>query len=213
MNWTRDLAYIVGLFASDGCLYNDGRHMSFVSKDLEQVENFKRILNLTNKIGLKSSGRVTDTLYYNLQFGGKELYNFFLDIGLTQRKSLTMGELSIPNRFFGDFLRGCLDGDGFTLSYWSKQWPKSFVFYFGISSGSIKYLEWLQSKIKELYEAEGVIAKGTRGFNLKYGKYNSYLILNEMYHSKNVTCLSRKWFKIDQALGIIRSQQAGVSER
>lgn len=132
--------------------------------------------------------------------------SFFLDIGLTPNKSKTIGELLIPDKYFGDFLRGCLDGDGHTISYWDKVWPGSFVFYLGFTSGSKKYLEWLQSKIYKLYNAEGYINKDVRASTLKYAKYNSFPILNAMYHSKRVVCLSRKWFKIEAALGIISSQ-------
>ena len=45
IKWSPDFAYVIGLIATDGCLSTNGRHVIFVSKDLEQVENFKKILN------------------------------------------------------------------------------------------------------------------------------------------------------------------------
>ena len=54
--WDPNLAYCVGLLATDGCLYNDGRHISFVSADIQLVELFKNLLKLSNRISYKNSG-------------------------------------------------------------------------------------------------------------------------------------------------------------
>jgi hypothetical protein len=54
--WDANLAYCVGLIATDGCLYNDGRHVSFVSADIQLVQLFKNLMNLSNHIGYKTSG-------------------------------------------------------------------------------------------------------------------------------------------------------------
>lgn len=40
IEWSADFAYAIGLLASDGCLYNDERHINFTSKDIEQINNF-----------------------------------------------------------------------------------------------------------------------------------------------------------------------------
>ena len=55
--WRPELAYCVGLLASDGCLINDGRHIDITSADRSQIENFKKALRITHiKTGLKTSG-------------------------------------------------------------------------------------------------------------------------------------------------------------
>jgi len=48
--WTPNLAYAIGLIASDGCLSLDGRHISFKSLDRELVKKFKFALGVKNKI-------------------------------------------------------------------------------------------------------------------------------------------------------------------
>src|SRR3989344_3315672 len=85
--WTANLAYCVGLIATDGCLYNDGRHIDFTSADLQLVTLFKNLMKLSNKIGDKkgSSGNKSP----HIQFGNVGLYKWLLSIGLTPRKSLT----------------------------------------------------------------------------------------------------------------------------
>ena len=39
-NWSAELAYAVGLIATDGCLSKDKRHIDFTSKDKELIKTF-----------------------------------------------------------------------------------------------------------------------------------------------------------------------------
>ena len=54
---------------------------------------------------------------HRLQWRDRELYGWLTDIGLTPRKSLTLGPLTVPDEYFADFFRGCIDGDGTILVY------------------------------------------------------------------------------------------------
>jgi len=63
IKWTPDLAYVVGLITSDGCLYNDGRHLSITSKDRDLLNTVKKILGLKVKIGYKTSGFSDKNIY------------------------------------------------------------------------------------------------------------------------------------------------------
>src|SRR3972149_1568778 len=103
MVWSSDFAYAIGLLTTDGNLSSDGRHISLVSKDLEQIENFKRILKLKNKISLRGSTYSKSRKYYSLQYGDVKLYRFYLSIGLHPNKSRTLNEIYIPDKYFADF--------------------------------------------------------------------------------------------------------------
>lgn len=207
MLWSNDFAYAVGLITTDGSLSIDGRHLNLTSKDLEQIQNFAKILNLKNKIGLKSSSYAVGKKYYNLQFGNVKLYRFLLSIGLLPNKTKILGKLSIPDRYFADFLRGLLDGDGYTYSYWDKRWKSSFMLYTGFVSASKKHLIWIKQKISDLYGIEGALRyNGKSTYQLKYAKKSSVKILEKLYYDKRVVCLKRKKFKIRKALGIIYGQ-------
>jgi hypothetical protein len=98
--WNSKLAYAIGLIATDGCLYNDGRHLAFVSKDLQQIKTFKKCLGLKVKIAKKQSGFKKEIYTYWVQFGDVNFYKFLLEVGLTPRKSKTMSGLNIPNEYF-----------------------------------------------------------------------------------------------------------------
>ncbi len=116
IKWSPNFAYAIGLIATDGCLSKDGRHIILVSKDVDQLNNFKSCLSLENKIGTTVSG-YNGKSYTRIQFGDVLLYKFLLSIGLTPAKSKTIGKLKIPEIYFFDFLRGVLDGDGYAYSY------------------------------------------------------------------------------------------------
>lgn len=209
--WSADLAYAVGLIAADGSLSNDKRHIDLTSKDFEQVKNFSTILGLKNKIGLKGSSYTDKSVYYRVQFGNVKLYKFLLNIGLMPNKTKKLGRMKIPDNFFPDFLRGFLDGDGYTYSYWDKRWKSSYMLYLGFVSASKRHLLWLQGKIKTLYGVEGSFRySGKSTYHLSFAKNASIKLLEIMYYNDQVVCLSRKRFKIDKALGIIERQKAGV---
>ena len=98
ISWSSNLAYAVGLVTSDGCLSKDGRHIDFTSKDLEQIQNFKSILKIDNKIGLKYRGPDRNRYYPRIQFGDVRFYKFLLSIGLSPRKSKTIEKVRIPRK-------------------------------------------------------------------------------------------------------------------
>ena len=117
-----------------------------------------------------------------------------------------MGELKIPKEYFFDFLRGVLDGDGYTYSYWDPRWRSSFMFYLGFVSASRKFIDWLQKEVFDRISVKGHITfSKTKGacYQLKYAKSDAVKILKKMYHSENIRYLSRKKLKIDKMLAIV----------
>lgn len=204
--WSADFAYAVGLMTADGSLSSNGRHLSFVSKEIEQIENFKKCLGLSVKTGTIFSKNLKLTEpYYRVQWGNVVLYRFLLSIGLTPNKSLTQGPLHIPKQYFLDFLRGLYDGDGCFYSYFDPRWENSFMFYLSFASGSNDFITWLQSEIQE---ATGLVghrtrAKNQRYFQLKYAKQETLKLLNRLYGKPRAIHLKRKKLKIVRALRIV----------
>jgi len=195
IKWTPDLAYIVGLITSDGCLSKDGRHLDFTSKDKDLLETFKTILNLKVKISYKTSGYTKKKCSY-LQFGDVVLYRWLESIGLMPKKSKIIGDLKIPKKYFFDFLRGLFDGDGCFYSYWDKRWKSSFMFYVDFCSASKKFLEWLQKSLFNYLKIKGDLKIGTNVCNLRFAKKEGLKIIKKMYFSPDVKCLMRKKNKI-----------------
>ena len=173
IKWSPEFAYALGLLATDGNLSKDGRHIVFTSKDYELAQNFKKCLQLNNVIGLKSDKRRADKKYYRVQFGDVVFYQFLLSIGLHQRKTKTIGEVKIPQKYFFDFLRGHLDGDGTFYSYWDPRWKSSFMFYAVFISASRSHIDWIRERLRGLLGVKGHLCRDGKKksvWQLKYAK-------------------------------------------
>lgn len=194
--WTADIAYTVGLIATDGNLSIDGRHIVFVSKDIDQLETFKSILGLQHiKIGKSLGGQEHKTECFRVQFGDVSFYQWLVGIGLTPNKSKTIGPLTVPDEYFFDFLRGCFDGDGSIYAYWDSRWHSSYMFYINFVSASIPFVEWLQGTTLRLCGVWGRITKGAQVFQLRYAKKETRIVAHKMYYSDTLPLLKRKFVK------------------
>jgi len=207
MTWRPNLAYAIGLLATDGCLANDNLLVDLTSKDREQLENFSKCVGVKFAIGDKISS--TDKKCLRIQFKNRIFYDFLLSIGLTPKKSLTMGQLAVPKEYFFDFLRGCFDGDGCFYSYWDPRWRSSHMFYVEFVSASEKHIAWLRLELKKRIGVVGHVTRDGRGLTaqLKYAKKEALEVIKKMYYNPHVVCLSRKKDKIKKALAIEKKQQ------
>jgi len=203
IKWSSEFAYALGLLATDGNLSPDGRHFDFTSKDKEQLRNFMKCLGIKVKIGYKISG-YTGKKSPHIQFGDVNFYRFLLDIGFMPKKSKIISEIKIPNKYFFDFLRGHLDGDGTFFSYWDPRWKSSFMFYTVFISASKRHIDWIRNELFELLKIKGHIARDSKKsvYQLKYAKAESLKLLPKIYYNSGIVCLSRKRLKIEKALKI-----------
>lgn len=212
--WCEKLAYAVGLLATDGCLYNDGRHIDFTSQDVQLIKTFQKCVGIKNKIGFKISGYSVKKCPH-IQFGDVAFYKWLLTIGITPHKSKTISDLKIPNKYFFDFLRGHFDGDGCCYSYWDKRWRSSFMFYMTFASASENHITWLRKKIKKLTSVNGFVSKTTKNdfFQLRYAKKESKILIPKMYHRMGLPCLNRKFEKLQSILEVDdKENQADVAK-
>lgn len=204
--WSPKLAYAVGLIASDGSLSVSGRHIDLTSKDREQLLNFMGCIDKEVKISMKAPRYGSEGIA-RIQFSDVVLYNFFLSIGLTPRKSLTIGALDIPDKLFFDFLRGSFDGDGCFYSYFDPRWKNSFMFYLNFVSASEKHMQWIQETVERLCGAGGhrvfTGRVGHKIHSLRYAKKATLKLLKLMYPNTKAVSLSRKRLKIEKALRIV----------
>ncbi len=194
IEWSLDFAYAIGLLTTDGNLSSDGRHLNMTSKDKDLIITFKKCLNLQNKIGKKSRGGSKVKKYFQLQFGDKNFYNFLLNLGLTPAKSKTIKSLNIPDTYFADFLRGCIDGDG-TIGAFRHPESKHLQLRTRLYSSSPEFLDWIKQKINDLFKIKtGHIQKnGSSVYALVYSKRDSFDLLKCLYYNGVKSYLKRKY--------------------
>lgn len=193
--WSPDLAYLVGLIATDGNLSSDGRHVNLTSKDADLLEQIRDCFHLRVKVGKKSRIKGGDKIYSVLQIGDIHFYKFLLAIGLTPNKSKTISQLNIPKELFSDFLRGCIDGDGsITIAKHSES--KHPQLRLRLCSASPAFLHWVKNEVHLHLSLLGGWIQETRNSSIStlcYGKSDSIQILEFMYNSQSTLFLQRKY--------------------
>jgi transposase len=132
--WSPELAYVVGLIAADGCLSTRNPNLvSFTSKDTELIQTYQYCLQT-------SAPAYQSARSCEVRISDSDYRAFLESIGLTPAKSKTIGPLKIPDKYFRDFMRGCIDGDGCISS--------ALVVIIGSASSS--FIGWLQETVTAL---------------------------------------------------------------
>jgi hypothetical protein len=204
--WNSRLAYAIGLIATDGNLSKDKRHVSLTSTDKDLLATFRDCLGKQNSISKNPRGSISLKQSYRVQFGDVVLYDWLVKIGLHENKSLTIGPLRIDKKYFRDFLRGHLDGDGSIIHYTDRYntpinpkyiYERLFVYFI---SASEKHLLWLRKIIIKLKNIHGSINKRIPKnknyspiFVLKFSTKEAKILLNWIYYKSNLPCLIRKY--------------------
>ena len=196
--WSPTIAYGLGLAATDGCLINTGRHVAFVSADEDLMLTFLECVGRTGST-IRRDGNA-----YRAQVGDIELYRWLAAAGLTQRKSLTLGRLEVPDEYLFDTVRGLLDGDGSINHYVHRPVLRNYPHYLyrrlvvKFHSASPAHLEWLRDRLAAALPIKGALLQMTKGrphdmFALQYSKYASITLLSRLYENPASPRLRRKW--------------------
>lgn len=206
--WSSNLAYAVGLITTDGNLSKDGRHINFISSDIGLIKTFKKCLKKKNKISINPPSGLSKKTAFRVQIGDVVFYDWLIKIGLTPNKSLTIGPIALENKFFPDFVRGHLDGDGNVRNYIDKYNTKidsKYIyerFFIFLRSASKKHIYWLRGKIQELSGISGSIQKTLSKsqigkspmFVIKYSTNEAKVLANWIYYDNAVPKLLRKYY-------------------
>lgn len=200
-SWSPEIAYAVGLIATDGNLSGDGRHLCVTSKDVDLLETLRQCLGLRPSVAPHSSG--FGGRCYHVQWGDRGFYDWLTHVGLKPAKSLTLGPLSVPDACVPDFLRGCIDGDGSVVIYTDRYHARKNERYVyqrlvvSLVSASGPFLEWIRDTILRLRGFRGSFSvQRSQGrspiWRLKYGKRASLNLLAWVYYAPSLPCLARK---------------------
>ena len=200
--WTPRLAYAVGLLATDGC-QTDGRHLAFPSADRELVEILLECLGKRNKIA-KIRTR-TGGFVYRTQIGDVAFCKWLQTIGITPRKSLTLGPIAVPDDLLFECARGLLDGDGSILNFVHAPTKRTYPGYryerlvVQFVSASRPHLEWLRDRVERELGDRGSLSghlpknRTNTMWRLAYGKAASTRLLALLYRDERLPRLRRKW--------------------
>lgn len=196
-DWTADLAYAVGLIATDGCLSTDRQTVTQTSKDLDLLETFKRCVGTTSPIRWNQRA-------YRVQVTDVGFHRWLESIGLTPKKSLTLGPVMVPSHVFAHFTRGLLDGDGSIILTTVVPNPRRYPLHTyprlraQFLSASEIHITWLREQLSTCYGLTGWMTSRKRDGRaplhlLRYSKHEAITLLSELYTDPSAPRLDRKW--------------------
>ena len=167
--WSREMAWILGLFLTDGCLHEMPFGASLFTIHLVDIDVIWRIReHMASNQSIKIERRGKNRPLYRLDFVSQAVCNDLTRLGLSPRKSNTVKMPPVPQEFLADFVRGVFEGDGsyvidkrnqhLRLSLASGS--KDFIYQFADALSSIGFTKRVP------YE---YVRKGKKYFELKYG--------------------------------------------
>lgn len=200
------MAYVLGFFAADGCMYANKRgshYVAFYSTDKQLILAIKKIIGVSNTI---ERYQVNDTWKekYTLQVGSRKAFSRLIDLGFTPNKSLTLQFPKVPDFVLSDFVRGYFDGDGciyYGLHNRKDRKSNKFIFMSRFTCGNRKYLESLQQQLCQVVGlGKGSLHPHTTAWDLAYASKDTRQLYYFIYPKPNVHCLLRKRKKFEEGI-------------
>lgn len=211
--WTRERAYVIGLLATDGNLSKNGRHLTVTSADPDLLGVLRACLALrANVRQVGPRGRC-----YRVQWSDRCFYEWVEGIGLSPAKSRTLGALTIPDEYFADFARGCIDGDGSIVVYVDRYHSDKnarYVYerlYVTLVSASRPFVDWFRASLLRFVGIRGSISQrmsrsGRPYWVLRYARRESRRLLPWIYYAPSIPCLARKRARSEPFLRVTRTR-------
>jgi hypothetical protein len=204
--WTPDMAYVLGFFAADGCMYVNKRgshYIAFYSTDRQLILMVKKILGASNTIErYQPKGKRKER--HTLQIGSHQAFSRLVELGFTPNKSLTLNFPKVPNSALSDFVRGYFDGDGcihYGLHNRKNRKRKQSIFMSRFTCGNRNFLESLQQKLCQVVKlGKGSLHRHTTVWDLAYAGKDTGQLYYFIYPKPNVHCLLRKRKKFEEGI-------------
>lgn len=106
--WSHEMAWVLGLFVTDGTVSGKAHSISFAQKDERLLKVVAKYMEAEYVISPIGKTRTVPILVIN----SREIKNDLANLGIVSNKSLTVPFPRVPDEFLGSFIRGVIDGDG-----------------------------------------------------------------------------------------------------
>ena len=179
--WSRNMAYMLGFWFADGCIYNNKMFdITVHAKDKYILKQFAKELEYEGPIQ-----DYVDRQAVKINFSCVVIYNDIISLGGTECKSLTVQFPKVPEEYLADFIRGYFDGDG---SVWNVKGGRINISF---TCGSKDFLDKLLEILKEKAGVEGG-SYDVNSMSLRFGNKDSHKIGNFIYKNNPELFLLRK---------------------
>ena len=126
--WTHEMAWVLGLFVTDGHVNKKLHSIYFSQKDERILRLIAKYMEADYVLAPTGPTKTTPTLIINSKVIKKDL----AALGIVANKSLTVPFPNVPEEFLASFVRGVIDGDG---------WVGKEGYVMNVTSGSLDFAE------------------------------------------------------------------------
>lgn len=114
---TPEMAYVLGLWASDGNVHGNRLFLDMTDADViqwvaEQIKFTGKIDKIEKYRGFNTKEKTVASIGLRIRFRSQELADIFKSFGITERKSKTIQFPNLPDEMIPHFISGLFDGDG-----------------------------------------------------------------------------------------------------
>lgn len=128
--WTHEMAWVLGMFVTDGSVNNQTHSISFTQKDEQILHLIANYMKADYVLAPSAPTRRTPTFLIH----SKEIKQDLEKFGIHSNKSLTIPFPNVPEEFLPSFVRGVIDGDG---------WVQKTGYVMNVTTGSLHFAEGL----------------------------------------------------------------------
>lgn len=179
--WSHNMAYILGLWYADGCIYGGKMFdITLHKKDKYLLKQVAKELGYEGQLY-----DYVDRQAARINFSCKVIYDDIVSLGGTERKSLILEFPQIPDEYLHDFIRGYFDGDGCVMNLKNNRLNSAFT------CGSRKFLEDLLKILQDKAGVEGGSFDDSC-CSLKFGKRDTIRLGDYIYKDNPELFLLRK---------------------
>ena len=202
-------AYFLGFIYADGyVIYNENNRNYELGMELQSQDKYV-LEKLNQEIGGKNiiyHSEPKDVLIQGRQIahGGhsdilriysKKLVCGLIKNGIEENKTLKDLYPVVDDKFFFDFLRGYIDGDGCYYTDGNQT-------YMHITCASIAPLMYIQDKLNNYEIKTQIYTENEKKYRLMCTSFNEMnKLVNRLYYDDDLFCLKRKYQKVKHFLG------------
>jgi predicted DNA-binding protein YlxM (UPF0122 family) len=202
--WSPEMAYILGLIITDGCISKSGT-VSLCINDLELLEKTRKAMNSAHKITPSRSQKGLFCFHFSREKMTKRLKS----LGVIPNKSLVVKFPEAPKDYLADLIRGIFDGDGSV--FFDKRRP-----YFPLRtkfvSGSEAFIQSLKNNLGSLGMPKRKIykqkTKNGWSYIIVYDHKDSVKLFKIIYNTgQNQLFPERKYNRFLEGLGALKHEE------
>lgn len=178
---TKEKAWVLGLWLSDGCNVFELNTISVSMIDLDVIEKIKKLIGFDGPIIENKPRKSHHKIQYSIRIYSKKMCADLNKLGCGPRKSFNVDcNLDLSDELFKSLLLGESDGDGgFTIDKKTNRWIWKVI-------GSVQFINRIRNKLIQILDISGSYfekrySKGNLAILAIGGAHQLYKFTNWLY--------------------------------